>query len=69
MLGYLKCKTKLVRSVALSQQSHMIMDNLFDVITLSPLLQLSKIIYQWSHTGREVQHTIYQLTQGDLACK
>ena len=34
--------------------SHMIVDNLSDVVILSHLLQLTKVIDQRSHTGREV---------------
>ena len=45
----------------------MIMDDLFDIIILSPLLQLSKVIDQRSHAGREVKHSVHQLAERDLA--
>ena len=46
---------------------HMITNNLLNVVIFSSFLELSEVIDQWPHTGREIQHTIYQLTQGDLA--
>ena len=48
--------------------SHMILDNLSDVVILGSLLQLPKVIDQWSHAGRKVENTVHQLTERDLAC-
>ena len=49
--------------------SHVIVDYLFDVVILSDLLQLPKVIDQRSHAGGKVKNTVHQLTEGDLACK
>jgi hypothetical protein len=46
----------------------MIMDNLSDIVIFSSFFELTKVINQRSHAGRKVKYTIYQLTQGDLAC-
>ena len=46
----------------------MIMDNLFDVILFSISVQLTKVIHQWSHAGGQVQHTIHELAERNLAC-
>jgi hypothetical protein len=46
----------------------MIMDNLFNIVIFSPFLELTKVVHQWSHAGRKVKYTIYQLTERDLAC-
>ena len=45
----------------------MIFDNLACVVTLSPSVELSKVIDQRSHTGRKVKDSIHQLTEWDFA--
>ena len=47
--------------------TYVIMDDLSDVVILCHLLQLSKVIDQRSHAGREVKHTVHQLAERDLA--
>ena len=53
--------------VKIDDLTYVIMDDLSDVVILRHLLQLSKVIDQRSHTGREVKHTVHQLAERDLA--
>ena len=39
------------------------------VVLLSSVSELTEIIHQWPHTGRELQHSIHQLTQWDFTCR
>ena len=52
------CKSKL---------SYMIADDLMGIVIFNISVELSKVIHQWSHTGRDVQYSIYQLTKRDLS--
>ena len=38
---------------------YVITNNLLDVVILSSFLELTEVIDQRSHTGREIQHTIH----------
>ena len=47
----------------------MVLDNLTGVVMLCASIELTKVIDQRGHTWREVQHSIHQLTQGNLTCR
>ena len=47
--------------------AYMVMDYLSDVIIFCVFLELSKVVDKWSHTGREVKHTIDKFTEGNTA--
>ena len=47
--------------------TYMIVDYLPDIVTLSASIELSKVIHKRSHAGRQVQHTIHQLTKRDFS--
>ncbi len=46
----------------------MVHDDLTGVVIFSSCVELAKVIDQRAHTRRQLQHTVYQLTQGDLTC-
>ena len=50
------------------QYSHVVLDNLFSIVSLCVRVEMAKVIHQWAHAGREVDHTVHQLSQRDLAC-
>ena len=40
-------------------KTHMVMDNLNGIVSLSVCVELTKVIDQRSHTGREVNHPVH----------
>ena len=47
----------------------MIMDNMLNVVILCILLELSKVVDQRSHAGREVKHTVHKFTKRNMTYK
>lgn len=50
-------------------KTHMIVDNLSDVITLSISIELPKIIHERSHARGKIQDTIYKLAKWNFSCR
>ena len=48
--------------------THMVMDYLVCVVSLSVSVELTKVIHQWPHAGRNVNHSVHQLSQWDPPC-
>ena len=40
-------------------ETHMVMDYLGGIVSLSVCVELTKVIHQWPHTGRKVNHPVH----------
>ena len=57
-----------LKLVNVHKHTHMVMDYLGCVVSLSVSVELTKVIHQWPHAGRKVNHSVHQLSQWDPPC-